>query len=147
MDYNWNQLAITPCQLGRMEQFFWKETGGARQFVIPYWCEYHPFDKVTVYRNETLEWNGGKDLWGDIEIREGASLTIRCIVSLPAQAKVIVKPGAKLIIDGGTLTNRCGDKFEGIEIWENKKTGEKGEVIISNNGTMENMVNIVEVQQ
>lgn len=147
MDYNWNQLAITPCQLGRMEQFFWKESGGARQFVIPYWCEYHPFEKVTIYRNEVLEWNGGKDLWGDIEIREGATLTIRCIVALPAEAKVIVKPGAKLIIDGGTITNRCGDKFQGIEIWENKKTGEKGEIIISNNGTMENMVNIIEVQQ
>jgi len=141
MDYNWSQQAVSPCQLGRMEYNFWKEEHGARDFVIPYWCEYHPFEKVTVFRNEELTWSGGRDLWGDIEIREGATLTVRCMVSLPEKAKVIIKPGGTLVLDGGTLTNRCGDKFEGIEIWENKKTGEKGRIVISNNGKFENLVN------
>ena len=141
MDYNISQQAVTPCQIGRMEYNFTKETGGARQFAIPFWCEYHAFERVVVYRNENLEWNGAKDLWGDIEIREGATLTIRCTVSLPEQAKVIIKPGGTLIIDGGTLTNRCGDKFEGVEIWENKKTDQIGKVMISNGGKLENMVN------
>jgi len=139
MDYNWSQQAVSPCQIGRMEYFFWKDDNGAREFVIPNWCTYHPQEKVIVYRNEDLIWSGGKDLLGDIEVREGATLTIRCRVSLPAGAKIILKPGAVLHMDGGTLTNMCGDKFKAIEIWEDKKTGEKGAIRLSNNGSIENI--------
>lgn len=141
MDYNWNQQAVSPCQLGRMEYTLWKEKDGVRNYAIPYWCEYHPYEKVTIYKYENVKWEGGKDLWGDIEIREGATLEIKCEVSLPEKAKVIIKPGGKLILNGGTLTNRCGDKFEGIEIWENKKKDVKGEIIITNNGSVQNVVN------
>jgi hypothetical protein len=147
MDYNWNQQAVTPCQLGRMEYSFYKEKDGVRNYVIPLWCEYHPFERVVIYKYEQVVWDGGKDLWGDIEIREGAILTIRCDVSLPAKAKVIIKPGGKLIIDGGNLTNRCGDQFEGIEIWENKKSGEIGKVVLTNNGQINNIVHFSTVQE
>ena len=143
MDYNAIQMAVTPCQIGRMEYTFYKEKDGARQFTIPLWCEYHPFEKVTIFKHEQLVWEGGKDLWGDIELREGSELTIRCEVALPEQAKVIIKSGAKLILDGGKLTNRCGEQFEGIEIWENKKTGEKGQLFITNNGEITQVKNFV----
>lgn len=141
MDYNWSQQAVTPCQIGKMQYHFSKEKDGARKYVIPYWCEYHPFDRVVITKNENVVWNGMRDLWGDIEIRSGATLTIRSIVSLPEKAKIIVKPGGKLIIDGGIVTNRCGDKWDGIEIWRNKKTEEIGVVVIANNGAIEQVVN------
>ena len=148
MDYNWSQQAVSPCQIGKMEYHFAKETDGARKYAIPYWCEYHPFDKVIITKNENIVWNGIKDLWGDIEIRNGATLTIKSIVSLPEQAKIIVKPGGKLIIDGGKITNRCGDKWDGIEIWRNKKTEEIGVVVIANNGIIEEVEHyeIIEVE-
>jgi len=36
---------------------------------------------------------------------------------MPDQAKIIIEPGAKLILDGGTLTNGCGTMWQGIEVW------------------------------
>lgn len=147
MDYNWNQLAVTPCQIGRMEYTFFREKDGARQYTLPLWCEYHPFEKVVVYKYEQLIWDGGKDLWGDIEIREGATLTIRCDVSLPEKAKVIIKPGGKLILDGGKLYNRCGDKFDGIEIWENKRTKEIGQIVLTNNGIIQDVEHYETIKQ
>ncbi len=141
MDYNWSQQAVSPCQIGRMQYNFFKEDAAVRKLAVPFWCEYHFLEKVVIYKNEMVEWNGGKDLWGDIEIREGATLIIRCIVSLPEEAKIIIKPGGKLIIDGGTVTNRCGNKFDGIQIYRNRKTEEIGQVIISNGGVVEKVVN------
>jgi hypothetical protein len=146
MDYNWSQHAVSPCQIGKMQYNFSKEKDGTRRFTIPYWCEYHAFDKVVIFKYEQVKWEGVKDLWGDIEIREGATLEIKCEVSLPEKAKVIIKPGGKLILNGGTLSNRCGEKFEGIEIWENKKTGEKGQIIIANNGSVTNAVNFTPIE-
>jgi len=146
MDYNWSQHSVSPCQIGKMHATFSKEKDGTRKYAIPYWCDYHAYEKVIIYKYEQAKWEGGKDLWGDIEIREGATLEIKCEVSLPEKAKVIIKPGGKLILNGGTLTNRCGDKYDGIEIWENKKTGEKGQIIIANNGSVINAVNFATVQ-
>jgi len=31
--------------------------------------------------------------------------------------KIVVEPGAKLIVDGGTITNACNEKWAGIEVW------------------------------
>ena len=38
---------------------------------------------------------------------------------MPEGAKIIVERGGKLIIDGGTITNVCGDMWTGIEVWGN----------------------------
>lgn len=145
MDYNWSQQAVTPCQIGKMEFNLCYANDAVRKWAIPYWCEYHPYDKVIINKNEDVVWNGAKDLWGDIEIRAGGSLTIRCMVSLPEQAKIIVRPGAKLIIDQGTITNRCGDQWDGIELWENKKTNEIGTLVVVNKGKIENVVHYTTV--
>ncbi len=139
MDYNWSQQAFTPCQIGRMHYNL--SSNNQRDWCIPFWCEYHPDQKVTIRRGEKITWYDIKDLWGDIEIKENASLTIVNIISLPAQAKIIIKPGAKLILNGGTITNRCGDQFTGIEIWSDKKTNETGEILIMNKGKIEKALN------
>ncbi len=140
MDYNSSQQAVTPCQIGKMQYYLAKEEDGARKYIIPDWCEYHAFNRVVITKNENVVWSGMRDLLGDIEIRSGATLTIRSIVSLPEQAKIIVKPGGKLIIDDGIITNRCGDKWDGIQLWRDKKTNEIGIVEIANKGSIEQMV-------
>ena len=54
--------------------------------------------------------------YGDIVIKNGGSLTITCELEMPAGAKIIVEPGGKLIVDGGTIINSCGDFWGGIEV-------------------------------
>lgn len=60
----------------------------------------------------------------NITIEPGASLTLTADLKMDPSSKIIVKRGAKLIVNGGTITNlaNCsGDqlKWQGIEVWGN----------------------------
>ncbi len=147
MDYNACSCALTPCQLGKVHYNFWKENSLQRQVLIEDWCEYHWDKKIIIHRDETVEFNQGRDLLGDIEIQEGATLIIRCQVSLPSGARIIIKPTGKLILDGGVITNRCGDQWEGIEMWRSKKFDTVGEVIWGNGGYIQNALNFIWLMQ
>ncbi|MBK9461163.1 MAG: hypothetical protein IPN94_17455 [Sphingobacteriales bacterium] len=39
--------------------------------------------------------------------------------------KIVVKRGAKLIVDNGTITNTCGARWGGIEVWGNTAVAHK----------------------
>src|SRR5690606_34787819 len=57
---------------------------------------------------------------GDLIIEAGATLTITDKVRFASDARVIVEQNARLIVNGGHLTNSsgCGDEFwQGIELW------------------------------
>lgn len=142
MDYNGCQCALTPCQLSRIHHNFSKENSRQRTLLQEKWCTYSSIDKVNIPRDATVVLKGSRDYNSDIILQEGSTLIVHCTVSLPAEAKVIVKPGAKLILDGGILTNRCGDQWGGIEVWESIKFGIKGEVVMANGGRVENVMTV-----
>ncbi len=50
----------------------------------------------------------------DIRIKAGYSLTVKKKLSMPKQGKIIVERGAKLMVDGGTITNFCEEMWQGI---------------------------------
>ncbi len=139
MDYNNCQCALTPCQLGKIHYNFSKEKSSQRKLLAPVWCEYNAESSIAINWAETVIWNSAKDLAGDLIINNGGELTIQCEVSLPKGARIIVKPKGKLILDGAHITNNCGDKWEGIEIWRSKKN--KGEVVYLNPSIFENAKN------
>ncbi len=137
MDYNGCQCAITPCQLAKMHYNMWKENYSQRKVVDPVWCHYSSMQKITIPRDSTVIFDVGRDFAGDIDIMEGATLIVRCTVSLPAGARIKVRPGAQLIVDGGLITNRCGEYWEGIEVWTHRKLEISGTVILTNDGKLE----------
>jgi len=53
----------------------------------------------------------------DIEIESGYTLTIQNTIKFTDNARIIVKRGAKLVVDGGYLTNLCNNMWKGIEVW------------------------------
>ena len=65
------------------------------------------------------------DIWvedmyaaGTLIIDSSVTLTIQSTVQCSPYTKIIVKPGGKLIVDGGTLTSSCtGELWQGIEVW------------------------------
>ncbi len=87
------------------------------------WCEYAGYglvdayaalQKVQCYQNiipfngnitENTIWNVDKYIYGNIIIEPGATLTITSTIYCDQSTNILVKPGAKLIIDGGKLTN------------------------------------------
>ena len=75
-------------------------------------------------------------------IVESGILTIHGTLYMPAGAKIIVKPGASINIDGGKITNDCGELWAGIQVWGNSSgsqfvSGNQGRVELSNGAIIE----------
>lgn len=121
MDYNTWRSAITPCQLGIVHQKMSKETARQRKILLPTWCTYKADSSIRIPANRHIVWNSIKDLEGDVYISTGASLTLQCHLSMPENSRIIVEPGAKLILDGAVVTNRCKQQWQGIEIQKFEK--------------------------
>ncbi|MFH1936551.1 MAG: NosD domain-containing protein, partial [Bacteroidota bacterium] len=78
-----------------------------------------------------------------IIVKSPAVFTIKCEVKFPPQARIQVKPGAELIVDGGTLTNTCFTMWQGIEAWgasdlPQTPVSNQSLVIFTNNATLKN---------
>ncbi|RLD45914.1 MAG: hypothetical protein DRI86_04625 [Bacteroidetes bacterium] len=92
--------------------------------------------------NET--WDFSIRLYQDLIIKSGNTLIIKCNVYMPPLAKIIVEPNAKLIIDGGKITNPMNSEkyWQGIEVWGDKTKRQlesnQGVVEVINGGTIEN---------
>ena len=95
----------------------------------------------------------GSEVWADykrvnttVTINSGGTLIIPCRIDFTEQAKIIVKPGGSLIINGGKLTNACGGHmWQGVEVLGNyflsqHDVANQGRVSIYNGGTIENAV-------
>ncbi len=78
-----------------------------------------------------------------VVIPDGITLTITSTVYL--SGKIVVRPGGKLIVDGGVLTNTCdGEVWRGIEVWGQNNAIQtndlQGTVELKNNARIENAV-------
>lgn len=141
MDYNPVAQSVTPCQIGTAHWTMSSKARKVRGCLKKTWCT---FDKEkTIEINRDHEWNGAKDIEGHLVVMDGATLTLRCRLSLPRMAKIIVHPKGKLILDGATLENDCGDEWEGIEVWSFGE--DKGEVVYFNSPTINNAKNKITV--
>jgi len=136
MDYNALQNAWTPCQIGRVHYTMSRTTSRQRSLLKPKWCRLQE-DKSIVIR-DSIHWRDQKDLEGPLTIERGGRLRISCRVSLPAGAKITVRPGGRLLLDNCRLHNACGQQWRGIEI--QTMGAEKGELIFYGDPELEDMV-------
>jgi len=66
---------------------------------------------------ENTVWDTDKFLCGDIVVLSGKQLTISSTVYFNPNAKLTIEAGARLVVDGGTLTTHCPDAvWKGIEV-------------------------------
>lgn len=89
----------------------------------------------------TTTWLTDRFVYGDIIIQSGRTLTIKSTVKMGCDVKIIVRPGAKLVIDGGTITRvNNGKLWKGIELWGNKNASSlaanQGSLEMKNNATI-----------
>jgi hypothetical protein len=93
-------------------------------FVKPYYSPSSPIPpsctyNATPYNISTVMpvWSNTKLFNNDIVIKSGGVLTISGTLKFAEQSKIIVEPGGKLIVDGGTLTNLCNNQYwKGITV-------------------------------
>ncbi len=141
MDYNHSQNAWTPCQIGIVHKNLSNKKHFTRKYIEKKWCENDPNQLIEIDKN--IIWSGSRDLHGGIVILPGGSLTLQCRVHLPKDARITVKAGGTLILDGCTIENDCGDKWKGIVVQQIRKS--KGKIIFKNNPTIKDVLNPVEI--
>jgi len=135
MDYNAYQLALSPCQIGKVHAVFSNERSPVRNCLVPEWCTLHRNREIIIA--DTVAWTGARDLDGHLTIAPGGSLRLSCRVSLPPGGRITVQPGGVLWLDGCRLHNACGKTWQGIFIEE--KNGQRGEVRILRPPALENL--------
>jgi photosystem II stability/assembly factor-like uncharacterized protein len=90
----------------------------------------------------TKTWDTPKHINGNVHIEDGATLTITSEVYMAEGNRIVVEQGGKLLLDGGIITNTCGNYWYGIEVWgdpsSNQNPVDQGWVKIQNGGTIIN---------
>ncbi len=134
MDYNNSQMAVTPCQLGKIHKTFASINHQLRGLVVPNWCNLDESQTIRIQEDDV--WNGALDLSYNVVVEAGASLEIKCRVSMPRNSSITVEPGGTLILNDCRIHNDCGDEWKGIKLKNTKRETAKveyhGDVLIEN---------------
>jgi hypothetical protein len=124
--------ALSGCQVGKIHyKLMHNQT--LNNYWINDYCTYDANETITIASGTSFIWENTRYLKGDLVIEPGATLTLKCYLSLPSGAEIKVKPGGKLIIDGGRVGNVCGETFAGIRVFGRTKQSQT----ISNQGVVE----------
>ena len=101
-----------------------------------------------IYVNDTLIsateiWDTIRFMNQDLTIDSLVTLTITDSVLIANGARIVVRPGGKLIVDGGTLTSACtGEMWQGIEVvgdrHQHQVNSKQGTVVLKNGTVVEN---------
>lgn len=111
-----------------------------------------------------VDWDEDRNLTGNLRIPSGSVLTLTSELNMPVNSRIWVERGGKLIVDGGKITNRCGQIWHGIEVWGNAGIAhpsltaalainqppshpDHGVLVIKNNGLIEHAKNAVSLIQ
>jgi len=96
---------------------------------------------------------GDQHIDQDIVIEPGVTLTINCQVFLTPAARIIIKPGGELHLEGNEtnfarISSGCGEMWNGIEVWGDPTQAQtleyQGKVYLSN-GIIENAISGVKL--
>ncbi len=134
MDYNNSQMAITPCQLGKINLMMSDINTPRRKLLIKTWCKLDTQHTITI--KDSVSWKGYKDIHNNIVVEPKGKLTICCRTSMPEGSSITIKPGGELILLSARLHNDCNLLWKGIIIESKGGTSGKltkvGEVNIEN---------------
>ena len=127
-------------------------TDGRGIWSTPLWEPFKvpPITESNLITTNTT-WTGTRYLTTGIRIKDGATLTItgtNTQIHLPKDGKIVVEAGAKLVVDGATLTNGCKDCLWGGIVAEGKAhlpqtAANQATVIVQNNALIENARNAI----
>lgn len=105
------------------------------------------YSPIAYVINSNQTWDFNIKFYQDIVVPAGITLTVQCTVEMVPEAKVIVQPGGKLVIDGGKFTSAqfSGTFWTGMEIWGDNTHNQwpsnqpsyQGMLVLKNGATIE----------
>ncbi len=122
-------------QCGRIQRAL--QVSSLRRFA---YGEENPAE-LHINRNQLIDYT--RKYYQTVIVDSGATLTVTCRVEMVSSARLIVRPGGKLVVDGGTLTSACpGEMWQGIEVLGDRTKRQlpqyQGTVELRNGATIEN---------
>lgn len=90
---------------------------------LPQSTDYH------VTTSQTWDENYYRSFNCNVVVDPGVTLTIRGTVQFAEDMRLVIKPNARVLVDGGILTNGCGGMWEGVNVGG---TGNLPQSILSN---------------
>ncbi len=115
MDYNVENSALTPCQIGRAQ--YWLMNEPVFNYLLDDYCNQVDVDVIVNAPGQSIIWENKRLMKGNVIIKTGTTLTVKCVLGMPDDAKIVVERGARLVIDGGIVTSNCGELWQGIEVY------------------------------
>jgi hypothetical protein len=112
MDYNNSQMAITPCQLGKVNKILSDELNPRRKLVIKDWCQLDTSQTIVIA--DSVRWNAHHDVYHNIVVEDGGVLELCCRTSMPENSSITVKLGGTLKLIANKLYNDCALTWHGI---------------------------------
>lgn len=119
MDYpnwsttNWASLiSLTECQVSKIHYSMMGYFGSINQDYIQDYCNFDDTQSFSINSDRDIVWNNARNLMGNVNI--SGKLNIKCNISLPQAAKVIVQNEGVLTLDQGVFDNVCGNDWNGI---------------------------------
>ncbi len=101
---------ISPLQLGKINR------GLALKSIRKYVKEMISEADYPFIVNASETWDFDIQMYQDIVVKTGATLTIKCKVGMANNGRIIVERGAQLIVDGGEVYP-WGTTWEGVQVW------------------------------
>ncbi|MCB0579801.1 MAG: zinc-dependent metalloprotease [Phaeodactylibacter sp.] len=105
MRHGLTATSITPCQLGVIQHHLLVRQPGYLEFDF---CEISKPD-IVIQSGQDIAWAGTRYLRGNVVIKNGGRLTVRCLLGMPQGSIITVEQGGTLIMDGGVIINPCGE--------------------------------------
>lgn len=148
MGGNENQKYISPMQAGQMHRAL--SLYSVRKYVQS------EKSNIPLVISDNQLWDFDMKLYQDLIIENGATLTLTCHLVMHPNAKVIIKPGGRLIVDGAIIGVDLFEKrmWSGIQVWGNSSLSQypdrqgnylQGYLELKNGATIENAVCAVEL--
>ncbi len=134
---------LSPLQMGKINRAL--SMASVRRYVK---CATNTKGNINVNANEV--WDFDIKLYNGVTIKTGRQLTLKCKASFIDGKGFIVERGAKLIVDGGTITSSC-NMWDGIFVWGDRTKSQnpwatntdQGLVWVKNGALIENALDAI----
>jgi len=132
---------LTPSEIGEIHRYL--SISSIRKYTTD-----NSYLSIPYSITSDTEWDLNFTSYRNVIIEAGATLTITCKLVMKSNARIIIKPGGNLIVDGGIITTEDSSMWQGIEVWGNQNANQyavngsygQGYVELKNGATIENAV-------
>ncbi|HZV71230.1 MAG TPA: T9SS type A sorting domain-containing protein [Saprospiraceae bacterium] len=108
---NQGYLTVTLCE----HRVWWSAKSSSNPYSFVDFCNDSSRVDTLIYDTGTkLTWSGQRLINADVIIKNGTEIEITCDIFMGKDKKIIVERGARLTVNGGSISGLCENEWQGI---------------------------------